>query len=69
MVKSTINVITKSKKMGRPVTTGKGELIGVRILPDLMAALDKHVADTEAASRPDAIRAIVSAHLKRKGLL
>lgn len=70
MTKSIDNVITKSKKkLGRPVTTGKGELIGVRFQPDLMAALDNYQKRIEAESRPEAIRHAVSETLKRKGLL
>jgi hypothetical protein len=70
MAKSTLNVITKSqKKMGRPVTTGKGELIGVRILPDLLGALDKHVEATGAESRAAAIREVLAGYFKRRGLL
>ena len=69
MAKSTINVITKSKKMGRPVTTGKGELIGLRLLPDLLIAVDKHQAAMGALSRPEAIRKILTDYLRRKGLL
>ena len=71
MSKSTHNVITMSKKkMGRPVTTGKGELIGVRILPDLMAGLDAWAAkQDDAPSRPEALRRIAAEFLKRRGLL
>ena len=69
MAKSTHNVITKSKKMGRPVTTGKGELIGVRLLPDLLGAVDKHKEATGAESRAAAIRQVLTDYLKRRGLI
>lgn len=59
---------TTRKKPG-PKPTGKGETVGVRILPDLMKALDKHVARTGSASRPAAIRDIVADRLKAEGLL
>ncbi len=54
---------------GRPVTTGKGEQVVVRILPDLMAALDTQVAATSAESRASAIRKILTDYFKRKGIL
>ena len=70
MAKSTDNVITKSKKkMGRPVTTGKGELIGVRLLPDLLGAVDKHQEATGAESRAAAIRQVLTDFFKKKGLV
>lgn len=69
MAKSTLKDTTKSKKMGRPVTTGKGEQINVRLLPDLLGALDKHVAATGAESRAAAIREVLAGYFKRKGLL
>ncbi len=59
---------TEKKKPG-PKPTGKGELIGVRLLPDLLEALDKHQAATSASSRPEAIRQILTETLKRKKLL
>ena len=44
-------------KRGRPKTTGKGELIGVRCHKDFLAALDVWRAQQEGeVSRPDAIR-------------
>jgi hypothetical protein len=69
MTKSTLNVNTKSKKIGRPVTTGKGELIGVRLLPDLLGAVDQHQAAVGAESRPEAIRQILTSFLTKKGYL
>jgi uncharacterized small protein (DUF1192 family) len=62
-----IRVITK-KRRGRPVTTGKGTLIGVRILDEPLAALDDWIAQREAdLSRPEAIRRLVELGLKAKG--
>ena len=55
--------------MGRPVTTGKGELVGVRILPDLLTALDKHVEAAGSDSRAAAIREVLTGYFKRKGLM
>lgn len=53
-----IGVITK--KRGRPVTTGKGQLIGVRLQPDQLAVLDAWIAQQQPApSRPEAIRLIL----------
>jgi hypothetical protein len=52
------SVITQKKR--GPPATGKGELIGVRIQPNLMQALDRWIADQlPAASRPEAIRRLL----------
>lgn len=55
------------KKPG-PKPTGKGELIGVRLLPELLDAVDKHQEAIGAPSRPEAIRQILTEYLKRKGV-
>jgi hypothetical protein len=52
-----------------PKPTGKGEQINVRILPDLLSAIDKHASATSAESRAAAIREILTGYFKRKGLL
>jgi hypothetical protein len=67
MAKS-IGVITK-KKRGRPVTTGKGTLIGVRLLDEPLSTLDAWIAKQQEAdlSRPEAIRRLVEIGLKAKG--
>jgi hypothetical protein len=67
MLKS-ISVITK-KKRGRPITTGKGTLIGVRLLDDPLAALDAWIVKQKEPdlSRPEAIRRLVELGLKTKG--
>ena len=59
MAKS-IRVITK-KGRGRPVTTGKGTLIGVRLQPSQLADLDEWIAKqtTTPLTRPEAIRAMM----------
>jgi|ERR1700722_3297589 len=64
MAKS-IGVITK-KRRGRPVTTGKGTLIGVRLLDDPLSTLDAWIAKQKetALSRPEAIRRLVEIGLK-----
>ncbi|OWK19381.1 hypothetical protein AJ88_45675 [Mesorhizobium amorphae CCBAU 01583] len=46
------------KSRGRPAT-GKGELIGVRLQPDMLAALDKFVDEQEGITRPEAVRLIL----------
>ena len=53
-----LNSMTKiSENRGRPKTTGKGTLIGVRILPDLMRRLDQWIlSQNDHPSRPEAIR-------------
>jgi hypothetical protein len=67
MAKS-INVITK-KRRGRPVTTGKGTLIGVRLLDEPLSTLDAWIARQQELdlTRPEAIRRLVEIGLKAKG--
>ena len=67
MAKS-ITVITK-KRRGRPVTTGMGTLIGVRLLDDPLATLDAWISRQKepGLSRPEAIRRLVELGLKAKG--
>jgi hypothetical protein len=62
-----IMVITK-KKRGRPVTTGRGTLIGVRLLDAPLAALDDWIEQHKEPdlSRPEAIRRLVELGLKAK---
>jgi hypothetical protein len=62
-----IRAITK-KRRGRPVTTGKGTLIGVRLLDDPLATLDTWIARQKEPdlSRPEAIRRLVELGLKVK---
>ena len=51
------SIRVNTKKRGRPKTTGKGELIGVRILPPLLKELDAWIRGQEPRpSRPEAIR-------------
>jgi hypothetical protein len=47
-----------TKKRGRPVTTGTGKLIGVRLLPDLLKPLDRYIKEEcpKGTSRPEALR-------------
>jgi hypothetical protein len=66
MAKS-IGVITK-KRRGRPVTTGKGTLIGVRLLDEPLSTLDAWIARQQELdlTRPEAIRRLVELGLKAK---
>ena len=58
-------VITKKRR--GPPPTGKGKLIGVRLLPEPLAALDAWIACQHAPmSRPEAIRRLVELGLKAK---
>lgn len=59
-----------TKKRG-PAPTGKGELVGVRLQPDLLQALDAYVAsqDPDSPSRPDAVRAALRDWLTERGFL
>ena len=48
------------KGRGRPVTTGKGTLIGVRLQPAHLKALDAWIAtQSTPVTRPEAIRAMM----------
>ena len=62
-----ITVITK-KRRGRPVTTGMGTLIGVRLLDEPLAALDAWIVKQKDIdlTRPEAIRRLVEIGLKAK---
>ena len=67
MAKS-IRVITK-KRRGRPVTTGKGTLIGVRLHSRHLKALDAWIAKQKpAVTRPEAIRALLAEALDVEAL-
>jgi hypothetical protein len=51
------SVRVNTKKRGRPKMTGKGELIGVRLLPPLLKKLDAWITgQVPRPSRPEAIR-------------
>ncbi|TXN15724.1 hypothetical protein FV219_02235 [Methylobacterium sp. WL122] len=54
---------------GRPKTTGKGTLVGVRFHDEQLAPLDAWIAEHSdpKPSRPEVIRAAVAEHLKAKG--
>ncbi len=56
-----VSIKVSTKKRGRPRTTGKGELIGVRILPQPLARLDDWIArqPDPKPTRPEAIRRLV----------
>jgi hypothetical protein len=55
-------VITKKRR--GPAPTGKGTLVGVRLQPDRLSAVDAWIAKQNAPmSRPEAIRAMLDAVL------
>lgn len=57
-MKKSINVIKKSR--GRPAI-GQGMLVGVRLQPSDLAALDKWIArQPEEMTRPQALRAMMA---------
>ena len=60
------SIRANTKKRGRPVTTGKGFLIGVRLLEKPLAALDHWIKAQPAPrpSRPEAIRRLVGEKLE-----
>ncbi len=52
-----------TRKRG-PAPTGKGQLIGVRLQPDQLAALDAWIAkQPDTPSRPEAVRRVLGANL------
>ena len=57
------SIKVNTKKRGRPVTTGKGQLIGVRLQPDQLAALDHWISERgdPKPTRPEAVRRILDA--------
>jgi hypothetical protein len=59
-------VITQKRR--GPAPTGKGILLGVRLQPPAIAALDGWIANQDdEPSRPEAIRRLVELGLKAKG--
>jgi len=56
------------KSRGRPKTTGKGQLIGVRLLPPALTVLDAWILaqPDPKPSRPEAIRRLLTAALDPK---
>ena len=55
-------VITKKRR--GPAPTGKGTLVGVRLQPDRLSAIDAWIAEQNAPmTRPGAIRAMLDAVL------
>jgi hypothetical protein len=61
-----MSISDSNKKRGRP-PTGIGKAIGLRLYPDLEALIDAWIAaqPDPKPSRPEAIRQILAAHLKR----
>jgi hypothetical protein len=54
------SVITQKKKRRGPPPTGKGELLGVRIHPPQLAALDGWIAQQpDEPTRPEAVRRLL----------
>lgn len=57
------------KKRGRPAT-GKGLTVGVRLQPDILAAVDAAAAaEPDTPTRPEMIRRILTSALETKGYL
>ena len=62
------SITVNANKRGRPVTTGTGTIVGVRMLDRPLAALDAWIADQKEVdlSRPEAIRRLVELGLTVK---
>jgi hypothetical protein len=67
MMAKSISVIQKRKR-GRPVTTGRGTLIGVRLLDQPLSTIDAWILKQKEPdlTRPEAIRRLVEIGLKAK---
>jgi hypothetical protein len=66
-MRKSISVNEKKRGRGRPVTTGTGTVVGVRLLPDLLAAVDEWAQHNANGSRTEAIRLMIKIVLKRDG--
>src|ERR1700693_4754552 len=62
------SISVNANKRGRPVTTGTGTVVGVRMLDRPLAAVDAWIAKQKDPdlSRPEAIRRLVELGLKAK---
>jgi hypothetical protein len=62
------SISDNTKKRGRPVTTGKGTLIGVRMLDPQLEKVDEWSRKQKLTptTRPEAIRRLVEIGLKAK---
>jgi hypothetical protein len=62
------SITVNANKRGRPVTTGTGTIVGVRMLDAPLAALDAWISKQKETdlSRPEAIRRLVELGLKAK---
>src|SRR5712675_2524373 len=62
------SISVNANKRGRPVTTGTGTIVGVRMLDRPLAVLDAWIAKQKEPelSRPEAIRRLVELGLKGK---
>jgi hypothetical protein len=61
------SIRVSTKKRGRPVTTGKGTLIGIRWHEPLLSMVEKWAArQDDKPPRAEAIRRLVELGLKRK---
>ena len=66
MVQETL--LTEKKKRG-PKPTGKGKVIGVRLQPKLLSAIDSWRKKENVEKRPEAIRQILTDHLIAAGIM
>ena len=59
----------KRKRMGRPPTTGTGVLLGVRVHPNFLKALDewREKQNGGKVSRPEAVRQLAWLALLERG--
>lgn len=58
-----------TEKRRGPKPTGKGTLVGVRLQPEILAALDEFASTEKDRSRPEAVRRILQDWLIGHGFL
>lgn len=58
-----------TEKRRGPKPTGKGTLVGVRLQPEILAALDDFAASEKDTSRPEAVRRILRDWLEENGFV
>jgi hypothetical protein len=67
-MRKAIRVSTKKRGPGRPVTTGKGTLVGIRWHEPMLSMIEEWAArQDDKPERSEAIRRLVERGLKHRG--
>ncbi|WP_212567914.1 ribbon-helix-helix domain-containing protein, partial [Pseudomonas syringae] len=68
-VSMTSQTVSPQKRRG-PAPTGKGTPVGVRVQPDLLAAIDRFIEEeAPGTSRPEAVRRLATEQLIALGIM